>query len=555
ADTLHVLDPRVKGDWFVETARGLTRSVYFEAEHMISSRRLLKHLKGGGRLAVYLPDIVEPDRQAFRLHRAVAMLARRSGAMLCPVFVYNSRHLSSSFTPAEMAPRKRFPALRVTCEPPRTLERWMQAGEIAHTPANAVFDMMALARMRGAPVKGGLHGALVAAAGRYGPGRVILEDTVTGTLTYKRLLIGARVLGQRFATMADRGEAVGVLLPNANGVIATLFALQSAARVAAMLNYTAGPASIVSAIGTARIRTVLSSRAFIEKAQLEDVAKAVIEAGANIVWLEDLRESLAWWEKLVGALMWRRAVRLSATGDAAVILFTSGSEGTPKGVVLSHANVISNAAQAEARVAISTQDTLFNVLPVFHSFGLTGGAILPLLSGVRLFLYPSPLHYKIIPSVAAKVKPTIMFGTDTFLAGYARPARDKDFESLRFVVAGAEAVKPESRHTWRDRFGADILEGYGMTEAAPVVAVNSSAHSRDMTVGRLLPGIQFRLEPVEGIEGAGRMWVKGPNVMLGYMTADRPGELQLLADGWHDSGDIVAIDREGYVAIRGRAKR
>ncbi|TIU76263.1 MAG: 2-acyl-glycerophospho-ethanolamine acyltransferase, partial [Mesorhizobium sp.] len=133
----------------------------------------------------------------------------------------------------------------------------------------------------------------------------------------------------------------------------------------------------------------------------------------------------------------------------AVILFTSGSEGTPKAVVLSHRNLLANAMQAEARITISPADILLNVLPVFHSFGLTGGTILPLVTGVKLFLYPSPLHYKIIPEIARKVKPTVMFGTDTFLANYARTAKDGDFSSLRFVVAGAEAVKPETRRTYR----------------------------------------------------------------------------------------------------------
>jgi acyl-[acyl-carrier-protein]-phospholipid O-acyltransferase/long-chain-fatty-acid--[acyl-carrier-protein] ligase len=192
---------------------------------------------------------------------------------------------------------------------------------------------------------------------------------------------------------------------------------------------------------------------------------------------------------------------------------------------------------------------------VFHSFGLTGGTILPLVAGIKLFLYPSPLHYKIIPEIARKVRPTVMFGTDTFLANYARNAKDDDFSSLRFVVAGAEAVKPETRRVWRERFQTEIVEGYGLTEAAPVVAVNSAIHGREGTVGRLLPAMRMRLEPVEGIAEGGRLWITGPNLMMGYMTADRPGELQPIAEGWHDTGDIVSVDREGFITISGRAKR
>jgi acyl-[acyl-carrier-protein]-phospholipid O-acyltransferase/long-chain-fatty-acid--[acyl-carrier-protein] ligase len=555
-DTLHILDPASAGNWLVETFRAVAKSVVFDREHMVSNRRLLRHLKGNGRLAVYFPENVEPDSKEFRLYRAVALLARKSNARVVPFHLKNARFLPSSFTPASKAPRRRFPKLSVHTLPAERLDRLVEkTGRMFTTSVNALFDRMALVRVNATDFSLGLFRAFVQAAKTYGPSRVILEDTVTGSLTYKRILIGARVLGKRFMRMSRKGEAMGVLLPNANGVVVTFLALQSAGRVAAMLNYSAGPANVVSAINTAQIKTVLSSRVFIEKAELQNVADAIQANGTTIVWLEDIRETVTTLEKLSAALLWSRPLVSVNAEDPAVILFTSGSEGTPKGVVLSHRNIHSNVAMAESRFSISVEDTLFNVLPVFHSFGLTGGTMLPLLYGVRLFLYPSPLHYKLIPAAAAKVRPSIMFGTDTFLMGYARTAKDTDFESLRFVMAGAEAVKPQTRDLYRERFACKVLEGFGMTEASPVVAANTSTHERPGTVGRIFPGVSVRLEDVEGIEEGGRLWVRGPNVMLGYMTADRPGELQPLSDGWHDSGDIVAIDREGFMAVRGRAKR
>lgn len=397
--------------------------------------------------------------------------------------------------------------------------------------------------------------ALVAAADRFGDAEPACEDAVGGSATYSRLLAGAAVLGRRFARMTAPGEAVGVLLPNANAIVATFFGLISAGRVPAMLNYSAGPGVIVSACRTVRAKLVVASRSFVEKAELGEVIKTLETAGIAICWLEDLAKRINPLEKAWGHLMRRRPIVRSREDDRALILFTSGSEGLPKGVVLSHANLLANCAQVEQRIHFDRADKLFNVLPVFHSFGLTGGMILPLVSGVRLYLYPSPLHYKIIPQAVAKTKPTILFGTDTFLNGYARTAKDSDFASVRMVVAGAEAVREETRQTWAKRFDTLVLEGFGMTEAAPVVAVNAPDANRPGTVGRLLPGIQHRLEPVEGIEGAGRLWVKGPNVMMGYMRPENPGVLEPLADGWHDTGDIVSVDAEGFVAIRGRAKR
>jgi acyl-[acyl-carrier-protein]-phospholipid O-acyltransferase/long-chain-fatty-acid--[acyl-carrier-protein] ligase len=198
---------------------------------------------------------------------------------------------------------------------------------------------------------------------------------------------------------------------------------------------------------------------------------------------------------------------------------------------------------------------VLNALPVFHSFGLTGGMLLPLFSGVKTFMYPSPLHYRIVPVLAYDTNATIMFGTDTFLSGYARMAHPYDFYAMRYVFAGAERVREETRRIWMEKFGLRILEGYGATECSPVIAVNSPMHFRAGSVGRLLPGIGYRLEPVPGVEEGGRLLVAGPNIMLGYLKADNPGALERPEDGWYDTGDIVALDEDSYVRILGRAKR
>jgi acyl-[acyl-carrier-protein]-phospholipid O-acyltransferase/long-chain-fatty-acid--[acyl-carrier-protein] ligase len=552
-NTLHILDERSARSHWLEPWRELGRTIAFNAEHVFVSRRLVRVLKGKGRLAVYIPADVEPDVKSFRLYRAVARIALQADAKIIPVFINGARHLPFSLTPREKAPRSWFPRLTVSTLEPMTIQQMI--GDSDMRPSDALFDRVAEARLAASDPKRSLFQAIRHAAFRYGAGHPIVEDVVSGALSYQRLLIGARVLGQRFARLSAPGEAVGVLLPNTNGMVLSLLGLVSASRVAAMLNYTAGPASVTAAVRTAVIRTIVSSRAFIEKAGLADIVEAAEKGGAKFVWIEELRDSTSLFDKIAASCLYWWPVHSQDADKPAVILFTSGSEGTPKAVVLSSRNLVANAMQAEARINIGPDDKLLNVLPAFHSFGLTGGTILPLVSGVRLFLYPSPLHYKIIPDIAAKVRPTIMFGTDTFLAGYARNADGDEFSSLRFAVAGAEPVKADTRRIWRERFNAEIIEGFGLTEAAPVVSVNTATHNRDGTVGRLLPGMRMRLEPVEGIPEGGRLWLQGPNVMLGYMTADQPGVLQPLGSGWHDTGDIVSVDREGFLTIRGRAKR
>jgi len=321
-----------------------------------------------------------------------------------------------------------------------------------------------------------------------------------------------------------------------------------------MLNFSAGPSNVQAAMKAAQVKTVLTSKSFIEKGKLDKLI-AAIGSEAKIVYLEDVRASIGLADKVRGLLAGVEPRVAREANDPAVVLFTSGSEGTPKGVVLSHRNILANAAQALARVDANGNDKVFNVLPVFHSFGLTGGMMMPLLAGIPIFMYPTPLHYRIVPELIYQTGATILFGPDHFLAGYARSAHAYDFRTLRLVLAGAEAVKDRTRQIYMERYGIRILEGYGVTETAPVLAMNTPMANRPGTVGRLSPLMEARLDPVPGIEEGGRLSVRGPNVMLGYLRTENPGVLEPLPGGWHDTGDIVAIDAAGFITIKGRAKR
>lgn len=406
--------------------------------------------------------------------------------------------------------------------------------------------------------KRSLFQALVDASSRYGATAPAVEDQDRQPLSRKKLILAALVLGRKLKALTRPKERVGVLLPNVNGAAVTFFALSAYGRVPAMLNFSTGLKNLEAACTAAEVRTIVTSGLFVKTLKLEDTVEKLGKR-CRIVYLDEVRKTIGPADKLLGAaasLVPALAHKPHAPqpDDVAVVLFTSGTEGVPKGVALSNANILANIAQILPIYDFGPNDVIFNALPVFHSFGLTAGMLLPILGGFRSFLYPSPLHYKQIPGLVKSTNTTILLTTDTFATGWAKAAEADDFRSVRFTICGAERVKEPTRKLWRERFGVDLNEGYGVTETAPVLSVNRPGDNHHGTVGPLLPGIEARLEPVPGLSDGGRLFIKGPNVMLGYYKVDRPGELQQTGE-WHDTGDIVAIDEDGFLSIRGRAKR
>lgn len=411
-----------------------------------------------------------------------------------------------------------------------------------------------------------LFQALLDCAGKYPRSHVALEDADQQKLSYGRLVLGARILGKKIHNLANSGDAVGVLLPNAAGMVVTIFGLNAYGRTAGLLNFTSGFRNLKSAIQTGPLPVVLTSRRFIKLANLEgllDQLKTVdVQPGQKVAihFLEDIRESITLKDKLAAMATGPFARAKHAkfkmnSDDTAVILFTSGTEGTPKGVALSNANLLSNAFQifAHSDGMLRPDDVIFNPLPMFHSFGLTAATLMPLLNGLKTVLYPSPLHFKEIPKFIQKSGASVLFATDTFLQGYSRSSKSGELNTVRLVIAGAERVKDQTRAVWKQH-GAEILEGYGATECAPVIACNLPPSNRPGSVGHILPDIETRIESVPGISEGGRLFVRGPNVMSGYIFSDQPGAIVPPQDGWHDTGDIVTISND-VITISGRAKR
>ena len=399
--------------------------------------------------------------------------------------------------------------------------------------------------------------ALVDARSRFGADTAALVDGDERVLTYEEIVRAALALGHALKRGTKSGESVGIMLPTGAGSVIAFFALSAYGRVPAMLNFTSGVAGLRSALKTAQIKRIVTARRFVELAKAEHIVEAMSKH-YDIVYLEDVREKLSLIDKnfaAVGTFVPGLVASHAMHSTPAVILFTSGTEGEPKGVALSHANLLANVEQVRAHIELFRTDILFNPLPTFHCFGLTVGSLLPLLVGIKVVCHPTPLQPHEIVRRIRDHGATIVLSTDTFISQYARAGEQGDLNSVRLAVCGAERLRDETRALLRKKYGIELLEGYGVTEAAPVIAANQIGANRSGTVGRLMPDMTSRLEPVEGIPNAGRLFVKGPNVMLGYIKADLPGVIQPLEDGWHDTGDVVSIDEDGFIAIKGRVKR
>ncbi len=551
-----VVHTQIWNQWHFRMLLSWLPVVVVDATSPLAVKTLARLVERGEPIMIFPEGRITVTGSLMKIYDGPAFVAARTNAHILPVRIDGALDTPLGRMPS-WHPGRLFPKIRLTVLPPEPLA--MPEGrtprERRRKAAEELRRRMQRMMFITEPVTS-LHESLLRAVEKYGRGRVMLEDIQRKPQTYDHMLRAVLALGRLVSKMTQPGERVGVLLPSAAVTPSLLFGLFATRRVPAMLNFTAGSEGLQNACTIAGIRLILTSEAFLEKAKLASVVAGL--QGVEVVKLEQLRPRFTLGDKL-WLILWakpkpRRVFQKVSPDEPAVVLFTSGSEGKPKGVVLSHRNILSNVNQIRGVIEFNSEDRFFNALPIFHSFGLTAGTLLPLICGCRLFLYPTPLHYRIIPELTYDTDSSVIFGTPTFLANYGKMAHPYDFYKVRFAVAGAEKLNEETRRLWSDKFGIRIIEGYGATECAPVISANTAMAHRAGTVGEILPGIEYRLEPVPGIEKGGMLHVKGPNVMLGYLRADQPGVVQPLEGGWYETGDIVEIE-DGFVRIVGRLKR
>ncbi|USO02031.1 MAG: AMP-binding protein [Alphaproteobacteria bacterium] len=529
--------------WYIKPFYKLVKIIEVSSINPFGIKELIQLVKDGERLLIFPEGRITTTGSLMKMYPGAAVIAQKANAYVLPVRIENA--VNSIFSCLKEK-KSLFPKIRLHILPPQKLKEYKDLSpklrrdkakiELYKIMSNMIFETNL---KKATP----LFENLVTACEKYGKSHVVLEDVDRKKWTYKKLLQAVYVFSQ---LLPKREKRIAILLPNVIPTVVLFFALHRKSITPVFLNYSTGMQNLLASCKIAKVRTIFTSRKFIQRLNI-DVSEFT---GHKLVYLEDIKEKLTLSVKLRGLFaMHFSALPTQKMDDPAYILFTSGSEGMPKGVVLTHRNIQANVYQMLSRTDITLNDRLFNTMPMFHSFGITCGVMLPLLHGVKVFLFPNPLEFRLIPELLYDTGSTIVFATNSFLKGYAKFASSYDFHWIRYIFAGAEKLQDETRQLYFQKFGKIIYEGYGTTEASPVVSINTQMCSKPGSVGLLMPGIQYKLKKVEGIKKGGILQIRGPNMMHGYLGKTP------LDNKFYDTGDVVEVDDDGFISIVARLKR
>lgn len=563
----YAIDEHTARRWWARPFINVLNYHTIDTHNPLSLKKLIDFLVQDNKILLFPEGRITNTNSLMKVYQSTGMVLDKSGATILPVYIEGAQHTCFSKV-GDSVQRRFFPKITLTLLEPVKMElpSYLKGQAKRNAAVEFLVALMREMKFQSGDARLTLFESLLDARKKYGGRRKIVEDLKRKPLSYNQLITRAILLGRYLEKETNPGETIGIFLPTSIAGTVMIYAIHVRGCCPAMLNYGAGETALLSCINNAGIKRIYSSRKFIKEGGFEELLMAMNEL-AEVRYLEDVADSLSLKARLEGFVIsfFARSYYQKKAGnvqpdDTAIILFTSGSEGLPKGVALSHANLLSNSLQVSCVIDLGLKDVLLNFLPMFHSFGLTAGTLLPIILGIRFFQYPSPLHYKIIPELAYEIDASIIFATNTFLTGYAQQAHPYDFHSIRYAFAGAEPLTGQTERIWMEKFGIRILQGYGATETSPVLATNSPLTYRRGSVGHFMPGVEYRLVDIPGIDHGKSLHVKGPNIMKGYLIADRPGEIvppatEEFGEGWYDMGDIVDVDDEGYVFIRGRAKR
>lgn len=561
-----VVHTTVLNNWFFKFGLSFVDYLAVDTSKPMAMKKVAELIKSGKPVVIFPEGRITTTGNLMKVYEGSGFIAYKTDADIVPVYIDGAVY--TKFSRHHKHPRKLFSPVRISIGEKRKItfnetDEKLMAKEKRRKSGEQMRRILQETMFQFQP-KETLFQRLLRVKDLYGKKAPImldkdqLLDRKVPPLNYNDFLLRTVGLGKLMTKISKEGDILGVLLPNVAITPALIFGLNLFKRTPAMLNYTLGSQGLQLACETATIKKIITSRAFLEAGKLQPLVDGL--QNIEILYLEDLKKMMTLKDKLwlIGYGM-RNLKKLSQSQkpeDTAVILFTSGSESAPKGVVLSNQALLANVDQCRTVIDLNPEDKVLNSLPLFHSFGLTGGTLLPLLTGTPTILYPSPLHYKIIPEIAYEHNCNVIFGTNTFFNQYGKNAHPYDFKQMKYVVAGAEKLNPDVRNLWFEKFGIRIFEGYGSTECAPVISVNTPVSCKFGSVGIIMPGIEYKFNPVPGVDVGGEFLVRGPNLMTGYMLHSNPGKIQFPGeDGWYNTGDIVSVDSDNFLTIQGRVKR
>lgn len=556
----------VSKEWWVRPFLKLSKTYPLEPNNPMAIKSLIKEVKKNIKIAIFPEGRTSVTGSLMKIYEGPGMIADKSDATILPIRIDGTQF--TIFSKLQHIMKGKFVFRRkikitilspVTLSIPNTIDNKARRRHISRS----LYDIMSEMIFQSSDYKSTLFQSIIDVSKICNKNTTIIQDINNNSMNYQHILFKTFLMSDQIKHNTTPGEKIGLMVPCMADSIITFFAMQAIGRIPVMINYTTDSNNVISACHTAQVKIIYSFRKFIKTSALELLVNALKVEGITVQYLEDIINNSSLWSRFKSWIAsyypqgYYENICIQRNDlDTAVILFTSGTEGKQKAVALSHRNIQANRYQVLSRIDISPNDIAFNSLPLFYSFGLIQTLIMSLM-GVKTFLYPSPLDYRKIPEIIYDIAPTIMFNTNSLLESYAVHAQPYDFYSLRYVISGGEILQEKTRKIWLDKFGIRIFASYGTTEASPSIAINTPMYNKSGTVGKLLPKIIYHLQPIQGIKDAGKLYIKGPNVMQGYMLPNNPGVIQKtivsnLGEGWYNTGDIVSMDNDGYVTIIGK---
>ncbi len=525
-------------------------------------KSIVDEIKKGHIVVIFPEGRITTTGGLMKVYPGPAVIADKSNADILPICIEGIQYSDFSYFGAKTK-NKRQRNIKLTILHPRKLNVNQSLSDTRrrNIAVTKLYDIMCEMKFVSNFSNKTLFESLINNLSFVGRRKRILEDINRTSITLGRFICKVFTLTHKIIKQTEDKEFVGIIATNAKSTIEIFFALSALNRIPAMINYTDTIENILFNIKNVGIKTVYTATFFIKVLKLENLIIALKNNNITIIYIEDIEDNCTIFNKMSAFVKsffprtyYKNICSNFDVNSPAVILFTSALKGKSKSVVLTHRNIQAQMAQISSVMDFGILDSFFNAMPIFSSLGFVAGTLLPLIRGIKVFLYHLPLQYKMISELVYDTNSTVLLGTDTFLNGYAKNAHPYNFYAIRYVIAGIEKLKEETIKIWEDNFGKRIFEAYGTTETSSTISINTPMYFKEYSVGKFLPSIECKLESTTAFIGASHLLVKGPNIANWYI--EKKQLVSTKVDGlWFDTGDIVEIDNDKFIFIKGKSQR